>query len=58
MCQEFLRGQDSLHFSLEQVPVQGMQIQVPEFLAGKSSEKNYSYKEMPGNYFSLYVPVI
>ena len=32
--QEFVRGQDILHFSLEQV--QEFQVQVQEFLAGKS----------------------
>ena len=53
MCQEFLRGQDSLHFSLEQVPVQGMQIQVPEFLAGKAEPNLISLNQRQGVTFTF-----
>ena len=36
--QDNLQGQEFLHIYFEQVHVQGIQIQVPEFLAGKSRE--------------------
>ena len=38
--QEFVRGQDILNFSLEQV-----QVQVQEFLAGKS-RRNFPFSEL------------
>ena len=49
--QDNLQGQEFLHIHLEQVHVQGIQIQVPEFLAGKSSEKLISMKKCQGIFF-------
>ena len=46
--QDNLQGQEFLHIYLEQVHVQGIHMQVPEFLAGKSSENIYFYEEMSG----------
>ena len=43
--QEFVRGQDILHFSLEQVQVQGIQVQVHEFLTGKS-RGNFHFSQL------------
>ena len=39
-------GTGILAYLFEQVHVQGIQMQVPEFLAGKSSEHIYFYEEM------------
>ena len=49
--QDNLQGQEFLHIYLEQVHVQGIQIQVPEFLAGKSSEQIYFYELKSGSHF-------
>ena len=38
-CQEYLRGQDILHFSFEQVQVHGIHVQVQKLLAGKAGKK-------------------
>ena len=51
--QDNLQGQEFLHIYFEQVHVPGIQIQVPEFLAGKPSEQIYFYEEIPGKFFSL-----
>ena len=51
--QEFLQRQEFLHIYLEQVHVQGIQIQVREFLAGRSSEKIIFLKKCQGNFFPL-----
>ena len=45
------KGQDILHFSLEQEQVEVQGIQVQEFLAGKSGEHFYFSELMPGNFF-------
>ena len=49
--QDNLQGQEFLYIYLEQIHVQGIQIQVQEFLAGKSSELIDFYEEMPGKFF-------
>ena len=51
--QDNLQRQEFLHIYFEQVHVPGIQIQVPEFLAGKPSEQIYFYEEIPGKFFSL-----
>ena len=51
--QDNLRGQEFLHINLERIHVQGIQIQVQEFLAGKSRENFYFYELMSGINLSL-----
>ena len=51
--QDFLQGQEFLHIYLEQVHVQGIHIQVPDFLAAKSSENLISLNQCQGLTFTF-----
>ena len=48
--QEYLRGQDILHFSFEQVQVHGIHVQVEKLLTGKAG-KNYFSEVMSASHF-------